>query len=85
MIMTGSHIPEEHVEEVRARLGGRVRNLRVLLREGCVVLLGRASSYHAKQLAQHWIKKSLGAIVLVNEIEVQPVAPLWDAENSAPQ
>jgi hypothetical protein len=81
--MTGSHIPEEHVEEVRARLGSRVRNLRVLLREGCVVLLGRASSYHAKQLAQHWVQKTLGAILLVNEIEVQPVVLPSDGQNSA--
>jgi hypothetical protein len=57
-----SHIPEERVEEVKIRLGGRVRNLRVLLREECIVLLGRASNYHAKQLAQHWIQESLGAI-----------------------
>jgi osmotically-inducible protein OsmY len=82
--MTSSRIPEERVEEVRVRLGGRVRNLRVLLREGQVVLLGNASSYHAKQLAQHFVQKSLGTTALVNEIEVQPVPPASDAENAAP-
>jgi hypothetical protein len=81
--MTTSRIPEERVEEVRGRLGGRVRNLRVLLREGSVVLLGKASTYHAKQLAQHFVQKSLGVTLLVNEIEVQLPVPAADAENAA--
>jgi hypothetical protein len=81
--MTTSHIPEERVEEVRGRLRGRVRNLRVLLREGSVVLLGKASSYYAKQLAQHFVQKSLGVTPLVNEIEVQSPASAPDAGNAA--
>jgi len=69
--MTSSPIPEERVEEVRVRLGTRVRHLRVLVHEERVVLLGNASSYHAKQLAQHFVQKWFGVTVLVNEIEVQ--------------
>jgi hypothetical protein len=38
---------------VERRTGGRIWNLRVEIEYGRIVLLGRAGSYYAKQLAQH--------------------------------
>ncbi len=38
---------------VQGRLGGRVRNLRLLVQDTGLILLGRAETHHAKQLAQH--------------------------------
>ena len=38
---------------VQGRLGGRVRNLRLLVQDTGLILLGRAEAHHAKQLAQH--------------------------------
>jgi len=70
--MSKINICEEKVEKIKAMLRGRVNDLRVFTREGCVVLLGKAPSYHAKQLAQHHALKLLGVANLVNEIEVQP-------------
>lgn len=57
---------------VQSRLGGRVRDLRVLVRDGGVVLEGHAQTYHAKQLAQHAVMELLNARTLVNNIEVEP-------------
>jgi CheY-like chemotaxis protein len=36
---------------IARRTGGRVRGLRVEVRDGCVIVRGRADSYHVKQLA----------------------------------
>ena len=68
-------IPDEAVEPVKALLHGRVIDLRVLVREDRVVLHGRATSYYAKQMAQHLVMKTLGIAALVNEIEVRRVPP----------
>jgi hypothetical protein len=69
--MSSSKIPEEKLDQIRALLRGRVNDLRVLPSEGSVVLHGQASTYYAKQLAQHHVVKILGLPVLVNEIEVK--------------
>jgi hypothetical protein len=62
----------EHLElQVQRRLGSRVRDLRVLVRPSGVVLQGRASTYHAKQLAQHAAMEILGQPIVANEIEVR--------------
>ncbi len=64
-------LQEEHLEMlVQRRVGSRVRDLRVVVRPGGVVLRGRTSTYHAKQLAQH-AAMELGSLpILANEIEV---------------
>jgi hypothetical protein len=82
--MSSLPIAEETVEQVQVLLRGRVRDLRVVLREDRVVLLGNAANYYAKQLAQHYVLKVLGAAVLVNEIEVRGVRPTPDTDNPAP-
>ena len=52
------------------RTGRRVRNLRVELRPEQVVLLGRAASFHVKQLAQHGVRELLPDVRLENTIIV---------------
>lgn len=62
---------------LRDRLGGRVRELRLVAEEGGVVLRGYAFSYHDKQLAQHAAMHDLGLQIRANRIEVRssPLGP----------
>jgi hypothetical protein len=74
--MCGNLPPQMTSEKAEAllkqRLRSRVIGLRVLIREGGVVLQGTAFSYYAKQLAQEDAMHVLGFVVLANEIEVRP-------------
>jgi hypothetical protein len=64
-------IHPEHLESlVQRRVGGRVRDLRVLVRPAGLVLQGRAPTYHAKQLAQHAAMDLSELPILANDIEV---------------
>ena len=58
---------------VRQWLAGRghVRDLRVVVLEGGVILEGRAATFYAKQLAQHVVTKVLGLSLRANRIEVE--------------
>ena len=58
---------------VRSRLNGRVRDFRLLLQENGLILQGYASTYYAKQLAQHAIMQATRLPILVNDIEVEGV------------
>jgi hypothetical protein len=71
--MTGlsPHIHEELERHVRQRTGGRIRELSIELGPEFVVLRGRASSYHLKQLAQHGIRELLPQARLDNAIVVE--------------
>jgi hypothetical protein len=63
---------EEHLESlVQRRIGGRVRDLRVIVRHNGIILLGRTATYHAKQLAQHAVMELADLPILANEIEVR--------------
>jgi hypothetical protein len=81
-------VPQPGLEQAEAvlqqRLNRRVVELRLLQRQGGVILRGYAFSYHAKQLAQHAAMHLLGLRVLVNEIEVRQVPPGQDAGGSDP-
>jgi hypothetical protein len=55
---------------MQSRLGHRIRDLRVLVLPGGVILQGRATTYHAKQLAQHAAMQLSSLPILANEIEV---------------
>lgn len=55
---------------IQRRLGSRVRDFRLLLRPGGIILQGRASTYHAKQVAQHAAMEIAGMPILGNDIEV---------------
>ena len=59
---------------MQMRLGNRIRNLRVQLLPGGLVLQGRTTTYHAKQLAQHAVVLATTPI-LANDIEVMTRCP----------
>ncbi len=52
------------------RWGRRIRDLRVELKGGGLILYGRAATYYAKQLAQHAAAEAAGLPVHANAIEV---------------
>jgi hypothetical protein len=56
--------------QVQRRLGNRVRGLRIIVQDAGVILQGRASTYHAKQLAQHAAMELAELPILANDIEV---------------
>jgi hypothetical protein len=58
---------ESHLQ---GRLNGRVRALRLLLRDQGLVLRGQARTYYAKQLAQHAVMEAASYPIQANEIEV---------------
>lgn len=63
---------DEHLEaHMLRRLGNRIRDLRVVRRDGGLVLYGRTATYHAKQLAQHAAMEMSTLPILANEIEVR--------------
>jgi hypothetical protein len=63
---------EEELEMLlQNRLGGRVHDLRVVLRPDGMILQGHASTYHAKQLAQHAAMEAARLPIVANEIEVR--------------
>ena len=63
---------EEQLEaQVLRRLGGRVRDVRIMVRPNGLILQGRTGTYHAKQLAQHAAIELTGLPVLTNDIEVR--------------
>jgi hypothetical protein len=63
--------PEKHLElQVQRRLGSRIRDLRVIVRQDGVILQGRTATYHAKQLAQHAAMELARLPILANDIEV---------------
>jgi len=55
---------------VHRRIGGRVLDLRLFVREDGLVLRGRSPSYHVKQLAQHALMHATERRLVANEIEV---------------
>ena len=62
---------EERLENLlQTRLGNRIRDLRVQLHDAGLILQGRVSTYHAKQLAQHAAMELSEYPILANEIEV---------------
>jgi hypothetical protein len=68
----------QHVLEyqVQLRTGRQIRNLVVELEPEKVTLRGRASTYYAKQLAQHGIRDVLPRVHLENAITVDARATL---------
>ena len=58
-------------EQVRQRLGGRLRDFRLSIRDAGLVLGGHTRSHHAKQLAQHALMDMTLAPIVANEIEVR--------------
>lgn len=61
---------EQLEAQVQSRLHGRVRSLRLQLRDSGLVLQGQAATYHAKQIAQHAVMQFSELPILANDIEV---------------
>jgi hypothetical protein len=62
---------EERLENLlQSRLGSRIRDLRVQVVDSGLILQGRATTYHAKQLAQHAAMELSEFPILANDIEV---------------
>jgi hypothetical protein len=55
---------------VRMRTQHRIKELSIAVEDGRIVLHGRVSSFHLKQLAQHGVLDVLPNSRLVNAIEV---------------
>ena len=55
---------------IRERTSGLIRDLRVELGNGEIMLTGRASTYYAKQLATHAALDACDDLTLTNDIEV---------------
>lgn len=55
---------------VREKTSGLIRDLRVVVLPGEVVLTGRAGTYYAKQLATHAAMDACDDLTLTNDIEV---------------
>jgi osmotically-inducible protein OsmY len=72
--VNGSKLPLLDVEKAKEtllqHLRGRVWDLSVEVRDGHLVLKGRAFSYYAKQLAQHTAMRTLSQPTVRNEIQV---------------
>lgn len=56
---------------VQKRLVGRVHDLHLRIRERGIVLSGHATTYYAKQLAQHAAMDVTGLPVVANDIDVR--------------
>ena len=57
-------------EQVKSRLSGRLRGFAVVVRDDGLILRGRATTYHAKQLAQHAVMAATQVRIASNDIEV---------------
>jgi hypothetical protein len=55
---------------LQGKLGNRVHDLHILLKDCGIVLQGFARTYHAKQLAQHVLMMETPLPILANEIVV---------------
>ena len=55
---------------MQRRLGNRIRDLRILRLPAGLIIQGRATTYHAKQLATHAAMEFADAPILANDVEV---------------
>ena len=55
---------------IREKTSGLIRDLRVDVGVGEIVLTGRAATYYAKQLATHAALDACESLTLTNDIEV---------------
>jgi hypothetical protein len=55
---------------IQSRLGGLIREFRLVVVNGGLILRGRTYTYYAKQIAQHEVMQGSTLPILANEIEV---------------
>ncbi len=65
------NLRQELESHIKVRTGRRVQNLECELSPGRVVLRGRTSTFHVKQLAQHTVRDLLPETQLENAIVVE--------------
>jgi hypothetical protein len=70
-LLMHSEVALELEQRLQARVGGRVRNLRVTHREGQTVLEGSSHSFYAKQLATQAMQEFRPTEEFVNDIVVE--------------
>jgi osmotically-inducible protein OsmY len=68
-LTTGDGVAELEVH-VQCRLGGQLRDFRVVVTDRGVILRGQAYTYYTKQLAQHAVMEAIKLPIVANEIEV---------------
>ena len=56
--------------QINQRVGNRVQSLQLMLTEEGLIIQGRATTYHAKQIVQHTIMECSDLPIVRNEIEV---------------
>jgi hypothetical protein len=61
---------EQLAERIMGRLGGRIRDLRLVPRGAGLALQGHSRTYYMKQLAQHLAMEESRLPIIANEIEV---------------
>lgn len=69
---TYRELSRERTEAIRRRLDRRVPELRLFVTDDGLILMGRAYSWYAKQLAQQAASEITGLPVVRNAIEVSP-------------
>jgi hypothetical protein len=57
-------------QRIQCRLNSWVRDFRLSMRDGGLVLQGRSFTYYAKQLAQHMVMDAIDLPICANEIQV---------------
>ena len=67
---TSEPATESIVRFVLCRCFGRVHRLEIERHDGRLVLYGRTSTYHAKQLVQHAAQEAVNDLEVENRIEV---------------
>jgi hypothetical protein len=55
---------------IQCRLGGQIREFRLVVVDKGLILRGHAHTYYAKQLAQHAVMEATGLPILANDIQV---------------
>jgi hypothetical protein len=57
-------------QAVQLKTGGRIRGLRILVDDGCVIVSGLTTTYYIKQLVTHAIRETVEDLSVRNEVEV---------------
>jgi hypothetical protein len=68
--LEAAHGATELEARIQCRLGGQVREFRLVVVGGGLILRGRVHTYYAKRLAQHAVMEATELRIVANEIEV---------------
>jgi hypothetical protein len=75
LLADGNRAFQELAAEVRNAHRSHLRELRLEVVLGGVILRGLATSYYGKQLALHEVRRRCSLLVVANRIEVEETAP----------